>query len=153
MRQRPPRLRVGKPSAIPRAWVEAKDKRGSAHSRGYGASWRKLREAVLDAEPLCRWCSQRGRVTPAQEVDHIIPLRDGGTNELDNLQPLCDLHHRQKTAMDVKSRSCNRAAESVGNVLSSGARRPGGLAKSLFGLEDQFGHLSARGSQKNKGGA
>ena len=109
MRQRPPRLRVGKPSAIPRAWVEAKDERGSAHSRGYGVAWRRLREAVLDAEPLCRWCSQRGRVTPAQEVDHILPLRDGGTNDRDNLQPLCCACHDDKTVRDMRARARARA--------------------------------------------
>jgi len=121
MRQRPPRLRVGKPSAIPRAWVEAQDERGSAHSRGYGVAWRRLREAVLDAEPLCRWCSQRGRVTPAQEVDHILPLRDGGTNERDNLQPLCCACHDDKTVRDMRARARARRGTTPA--------RPGGLTK------------------------
>ena len=103
--ERPPRLRVGKPRTTPRVWIEQKDERGSAHSRGYGAAWRKLREAMLDAEPLCRHCAARGKVTPAHEVDHILPLRDGGTNDRDNLQPLCGPCHDDKTARDLRARA------------------------------------------------
>jgi 5-methylcytosine-specific restriction protein A len=73
MRQRPPKLRVGKPREMPMAWAPPRDERGSAHSRGYGVNWRRLREVVLDAEPLCRHCMERGKLTPAAEVDHIMP--------------------------------------------------------------------------------
>jgi 5-methylcytosine-specific restriction protein A len=99
---------VGKPSAMPRAWVDFKDERGSAHSRGYGVAWRRLREVVLDAEPLCRECAKRGRATPAKEVDHILPLRDGGTNDRENLQPLCCECHDDKTVRDVRTRRARR---------------------------------------------
>lgn len=57
----------------------------------------KLRLMVLRAEPLCRDCLGRGRTTAATDVDHIIPLRDGGTNELSNLQPLCHSCHSKIT--------------------------------------------------------
>lgn len=35
--------------------------------------WRRLRTAQLQREPLCRHCLDEGRITPANEVDHIEP--------------------------------------------------------------------------------
>ena len=67
--------------------------RGSAASRGYGHCWRRLRRWVLAAGPLCVVC---GRL--ATDVDHIVPRRLGGTDSLDNLQPLCHECHSRKTA-------------------------------------------------------
>lgn len=34
----------------------------------------------------------------ATEVDHIIELARGGTNTIDNVQPLCRLCHKHKTS-------------------------------------------------------
>ena len=34
------------------------------------------------------------------EVDHIIPLSEGGTNDLDNLITRCRRHHAEKTARE-----------------------------------------------------
>lgn len=77
--------------------------RGSAASRGYDARWRRLRLLVLRAEPLCRECGTEGRVTPAADVDHITPLRRGGTNDRRNLQPLCHSCHSRKTQAETTS--------------------------------------------------
>lgn len=55
---------------------------------------------MLAEEPLCRQCKDEGRITPAVEVDHITPLRQGGTNDRSNLQPLCRRHHSQKTCRE-----------------------------------------------------
>lgn len=135
MPDRPPRLRVGKPRETPRVWVEPADERGSAHSRGYGVAWRRLREVVLQAEPLCRHCMERGRLTPAVEVDHIRPLRDGGTNDRENLQCLCREHHMEKTIRDTK------------------ARKHGGPREMTRNGRDHIGPLSARGSRIDRGEA
>ena len=37
--------------------------------------WRRLRADQLQREPLCWYCEQAGRLTPADTVDHIIPHR------------------------------------------------------------------------------
>lgn len=73
------------------------DERPSASRRGYDVRWRKIRRMVLREEPLCVECEKAGRVTAANEVDHIIPLRQGGTHERSNLQPLCKSCHSKKT--------------------------------------------------------
>ena len=104
-----PKLKTGvAPGTFPRVGVtpaQAHDaKRGSAASRGYGSHWRRLREVILQAEPLCRVCLAAGVPTPASDVDHIRPLRDGGDNSRENLQALCVRCHEIKTARDVAAR-------------------------------------------------
>lgn len=77
-------------------------RRGSAHSRGYGAQWRRARAAFLVRHPLCRDCEKSGRVTAATVVDHITPHR--GDMRLfwqsENWQPLCAPCHSAKTARE-----------------------------------------------------
>jgi len=74
------------------------ERRGSAHARGYGRRWRKVRLAALAREPLCRMCGEAGRLMPANEVDHIDG--DSGNNREDNLRPLCKSCHSGRTARD-----------------------------------------------------
>jgi 5-methylcytosine-specific restriction enzyme A len=74
--------------------------RGTAAERGYDASWRALRLVVLAEEPLCRACEAEGRVEAATVVDHVVPLRAGGTHQRANLQPLCAACHGVKTARE-----------------------------------------------------
>lgn len=71
----------------------------SAHRRGYDKRWRRIRNAVLTAEPLCRHCAATGRLTAAVLVDHIVPL-PAGTHDRKNLQPLCQQCHAVKTATE-----------------------------------------------------
>lgn len=51
-------------------------------------------------------------VSCAYEVDHILPLADGGTNALENLQVICaNPCHREKTAREAGERAKRRRAE------------------------------------------
>ena len=79
--------------------------RVSACRRGYGRTWQKLRIMQLNREPLCEWCKAKGRTTPGHDVDHIVPLNDGGQHELSNLQTLCKSCHSRKTAEDMRRRA------------------------------------------------
>ncbi len=69
--------------------------RCTAHKlRGYGAPWRRLRARFLIANPFC-FCGAK-----ANEVDHIKPRREGGSDSPDNLQALCKPCHSRKTAKE-----------------------------------------------------
>lgn len=76
--------------------------RGSAAARGYGAAWRKLREAVLRRDfGLCQVCLAQGRAKPANIVDHIIPKAEGGSDSLENLRAICKPCHDLKTGWEA----------------------------------------------------
>ncbi len=47
---------------------------------------------VLLGTPYCQKCG-----APATEVHHVIPLADGGTNDMGNLLPLCKGCHSRVT--------------------------------------------------------
>lgn len=59
------------------------------------ARWRKLREWVLNAEPLCRYCMESETIEPATVVDHVRPHKGDPLLFWDpnNLQPLCAACH------------------------------------------------------------
>jgi 5-methylcytosine-specific restriction enzyme A len=77
---------------------EYERQRGTSTQRGYGANHRRLRKMVLAQEPLCRYCTERGDVEPATELDHI----DGNQWNLkwENLQGLCKSCHSRKTVKE-----------------------------------------------------
>ena len=86
--------------------------RGSRHERGYDAQWSRVRAIVIAREPLCRACAAQHRATVALDVDHIVPIDEGGARyDLDNLQPLCRACHNAKTrAQNAKG---DRGSESL----------------------------------------
>jgi 5-methylcytosine-specific restriction protein A len=75
-------------------------RRGNSSERGYGAAWQRLRLAFLASNPLCVFCLNVGRITAATVVDHLVPLADGGTNDVNNLRALCKPHHDARTMRD-----------------------------------------------------
>jgi 5-methylcytosine-specific restriction protein A len=64
--------------------------------RDYGSNWKFIRAKVLRAEPNCRLCGAQ-----ATEIDHIVPLKEGGTHDLENLRPLCKSCHSRRTYYDT----------------------------------------------------
>lgn len=64
--------------------------------------WDRIRQRVIRrASGLCEICLRDGRVTEGREVDHIRPIKDGGTDDDDNLQLLCVACHERKTCADM----------------------------------------------------
>ena len=83
-----------------------------AHSQGTTTQWRNLRAACFRVwGRSCLMCGDR-----ATDVDHIIELAAGGTNTIDNVQPLCKDCHKAKTARFNSTRQ--RATESHRGVFS-----------------------------------
>ena len=62
-------------------------------NKRYGRSWARIRAAFLSGNPLCELCKQDGRLRPATLVHHKRKLTDGGTNDWNNLQALCQECH------------------------------------------------------------
>lgn len=83
--------------------TQMRDKRAAARptasERGYcDKAWFSIRQLVLVRDSYaCRAC---GRVCVGKreaQVDHVLPKRMGGTDEISNLQTLCIRCHSQKT--------------------------------------------------------
>jgi len=75
--------------------------RPSPSQRGYDSNWRRIRIAFLRKHP---WCSDPYDIhldaVRATQVDHIKPIKEGGTNDQNNLQGLCQKCHSRKTALE-----------------------------------------------------
>lgn len=77
---------VGSPMATPRL-------RGRANQ--------DRRERWMRLRPLCVKCEARGIVRQWDQLDHIVPLFKGGSDDDGNLQGLCTPCHAEKTAADM----------------------------------------------------
>ncbi len=76
-------------------------------NRKYGRAWKRIRDRYARLHPLCERCLKEGRITPMEEVHHILPVNRGGGNEETNLMSLC--------------RSCHEKVH-----IELGDRKPGG---------------------------
>jgi len=82
------------PDADPRRWYAYQSHRNRAHYQ-------------LKTEPLCRFCKQEGRTTPATVADHVIPVDgDWWRFRMGELQSLCyDCHDRVKRTIELRGYS------------------------------------------------
>ena len=79
------------------AWRSSRTQGMTTAQRGYDSAWQRARRAQLRTEPQCRGCG-----APATEVDHIIPIADGGARlDPGNLASVCTTCHRAKTLRDA----------------------------------------------------
>jgi 5-methylcytosine-specific restriction protein A len=75
-------------------------RRPGPRQRGYTPEWDAYRSDFLRRRPSCADCG-----APATVVDHIKPVKDGGSFwDPANHQPLCRACHAAKTARDVNAR-------------------------------------------------
>ena len=57
-----------------------------------GRPWRRMRERVFELKGrTCVYCGN-----PADEVDHIEPVKTGGADTIENLVPSCQSCNRRK---------------------------------------------------------
>ena len=75
-----------------------KYQRDPQSNKRYGRAWKRIRDRYIKAHPLCEECQKQGKLTPAEEVHHILPLSKGGSSSADNLMALCKACHSRITA-------------------------------------------------------
>lgn len=73
-------------------------------SRIRGRRLQTRRRRYLAEHPLCARCDAFGRTSEAVELDHVVPLAKGGTDDESNLQGLCVACHKAKTNEDFGHR-------------------------------------------------
>ncbi|CAH0650399.1 MULTISPECIES: HNH endonuclease [Pseudomonas] len=64
-----------------------------------GRPWRRIRDRILLRDNYT--CQACGLVTKDLEVDHIINVAEGGSDDDSNLQALCVPCHQEKTAAEA----------------------------------------------------
>lgn len=74
--------------------------RDPATRKRYGRTWKRIRDRYIHEHPLCEQCEKDGKLVAAEEVHHILPLRDGGTHDESNLMSLCTSCHSTITARE-----------------------------------------------------
>ena len=86
------------------AWAKlpgADDLRGLS-----GRPWRRVRDRIMRRDSyLCQTCRRRGKIVAATEVDHVLPVAQGGTDHPDNLAAICKRCHGIKTALEGQGSS------------------------------------------------
>lgn len=65
----------------------------------YGNHWKRIRDAFVKEHPYCELCKKDGVFNPTEQVHHILPIAEGGSNEWNNLIALCKYHHSQLHAI------------------------------------------------------
>ena len=75
----------------------------SPSRRGYGRDWQALRIQKLQADPLCEFHKDRGKIVLAEVVDHIKPISEALELRLDwdNLRSLCKECHDKYTLAEA----------------------------------------------------
>ena len=76
-------------------------------SRLSGGAWETLRMRVLKRDlSLCQCaeCKATNRLRIAHEVDHVVPLWEGGSNDLSNLSAINRECHARKSETEARRR-------------------------------------------------
>ncbi|MGE5595532.1 MAG: HNH endonuclease [Hyphomicrobiales bacterium] len=71
-----------------------RDRRNTAARGGSGWAWQRTRREVVERDG--HRCVACGTTGVRFEVDHIVPLACGGSNEPQNLRTLCVTCHRNR---------------------------------------------------------
>ena len=83
--------------------LESADKEARYGKGRGGRPWRRIRNDVLRRDRyLCQPCKANGRNKLATEVDHIVPIFEGGSDAMANLQGICKACHDEKTKAEAR---------------------------------------------------
>lgn len=112
----------------------------------------KVRAFIYDRDGgICQVCGIEVRIGKEDrydkspdlaEIDHIIPVIDGGTNDPENLRLLCLACNRKKAGEDARRRNAERSGKRRGNV---GEESPPHTSYQRPATNDQLPATGARG--------
>lgn len=83
--------------------VPVLETKAGATKRLRGDAWMKVRHRVLLAGNCT--CVDCGYVSRSNEIDHQIPLEQGGTDDESNLRIRCIECHKAKTSSENRARA------------------------------------------------
>jgi 5-methylcytosine-specific restriction endonuclease McrA len=88
---------------LPRNKKHSNGKRQPTGDRKFYKSrrWSAIRKDQLQSYPLCEVHHKAGFLVPAQVIDHVIRMTDGGSqSDGRNLMSLCSACHDRKSALE-----------------------------------------------------
>ncbi len=96
------KARIG---TLKEARVPTLETKAGATPRIRGRQWVETRKRIaVEQQFVCRGCGCTW-LPWRDEVDHHVPLEQGGSNADSNLQLLCDDCHKAKTAAEASARA------------------------------------------------
>ena len=81
-------------------------------------TYKRHRQEILQGDPMCHLCGKAG----ADTADHIIPLFQGGTNDLDNLRPAHRTCNSAKGSRDKAKADQQRNAARNQKITTQGPK-------------------------------
>jgi 5-methylcytosine-specific restriction protein A len=81
--------------------LQVLDAKAGATPRLYGDTWMKIRRSVLVEGKFA--CVDCGHMALSNQIDHDVPLEQGGSNDKSNLRIRCIPCHAAKTAAENKA--------------------------------------------------
>lgn len=68
-------------------------------------AWRQKSKSYRRSNPLCSSCLEKGRTSPSEVTDHIIPIDKGGAKwDENNFMALCHSCHNSKSGKSARSK-------------------------------------------------
>lgn len=107
------------PKTKHRPWIPKKDRSYGLKPKSrstddmvkfyHSKRWKSLRNYYFSMNPLCEECERSGYIIEGREVDHIQPMRLGGSAlSINNLQTLCKSCHARKSGRESRIRTTSQ---------------------------------------------
>lgn len=100
--------------------TDAKKLRATAYN---SKEWRRLRDLYMHEHPICADCLAKGKVTPAEDIHHIVsPFKNGEINyklllDPDNIVALCKDCHGMRHAEQQGHQSPEKVLEALDELF------------------------------------
>ena len=87
--------------------------------------WRRLRDLYMHEHPICADCLAKGKITPAEDIHHIVsPFRGGEVNynlllDYNNLVSLCKECHSERHNTERGIKTVQQTLEELDNLFNN----------------------------------